>query len=541
MFHCRKNAFSFVGKSNKTPQTRFQGCGVSFFTSQSFQDEDSKNNTTKDLKKDLKPSLKQEEKDLVHPSLKDWIPPMRPISGDQGLSHLYYDHYHREKKNLELHNERDKMNPEGHDKDDIPSLILQDMKEEGFTEYMDIDDFDDSNWSSLEKILNQDSISTINNTSTTASTTSTSLVHLQPQQQDKHLETLILALQDQVFLHEHLPNGNNNNDDEQKDPDRYHLSDSSSRNDPFQHLFWEGEEEDNDDDDEHHQQHPQDRIQIDPSTLTSASDPSTNIKVTKSDIPDWLKTRRMKLENKLKPIHMTTPDRGQTLMKTQSEIPKISHTLLSSEEIITCLENLGGYDVRLIIPEETLKQYLGWDGMIVATATSYSHLRVMADAIVTALRERKLHERGVIGAQLGAEGGEDTNISRRKRNKLGRGGGKMDDGWMAVDCRNYIVHIQDEMTRKSVDLESLWSPGSKQARNLRRMNCQNEDALDDYVAEHPIPTEYSESLIASTDFWGDGKYRGGMGLPQGGKLGKGRWTSPKDERRKMKNRGRRFL
>jgi ribosomal silencing factor RsfS len=198
---------------------------------------------------------------------------------------------------------------------------------------------------------------------------------------------------------------------------------------------------------------------------------------------------------------------------------------------------LGGRNVQLIIPEDDLKQYLGWEGMIIATATSYSHIRVLVESIVRALRERKLSERGVIGAKFGAEGGEDPTMSARKKSKLGRGS-KLDDGWMAVDCRNFIVHVQDEITRRSVDLEGLWSPGSKQGKILRQLNCNDDDAVDDYVAENPIPNEYSETLMVHTNFWGDGKYRGGMGNPGGAKRRNERLTSPRNERRKSKNRGR---
>jgi hypothetical protein len=47
------------------------------------------------------------------------------------------------------------------------------------------------------------------------------------------------------------------------------------------------------------------------------------------------------------------------------------------------------------------------------------------------MRRRKLQE-GSTGAELGPEGSDDAS-----------------ETWMVVDCMNYIVHFQDEKTRKA--------------------------------------------------------------------------------------------
>jgi ribosomal silencing factor RsfS len=253
------------------------------------------------------------------------------------------------------------------------------------------------------------------------------------------------------------------------------------------------------------------------------------------EAPDWLSTRRAKM-SKPEGMGMMTPSDARK-RRRQPDIPVIQHTLLSSDEIITSLANSGAQDVKLIIPEEELKSYLGWDGMIIATATSYSHIRVLTDAIVQSLRKRNLAERGVIGAKYGSEGGEDPTMSARARRKRNLGSGKKtEDGWMSVDCRNFVVHVQDAVTRRSVDLEGLWSPGSEQGKMLRRLDPKDEDAVDDFVAANPIPDEYTESMLKTSDFWAGGQYRGGYARSKDEK--KGRYTPTNNQKRKPKNRGR---
>lgn len=258
----------------------------------------------------------------------------------------------------------------------------------------------------------------------------------------------------------------------------------------------------------------------------------------KKGVPDWLSTRRAKL-SRIPAIGMMTPDDMRKKQRETDDIPVIRHTLLSSEEIITCLVNGGAQNVKLIKPEKEIQPYLGWEGLIIATAGSYSHIRILTDSLVHNLRKRGLAECGVVGAKYGSEGGEDLTMSshaRRKRN-IGRGK-KTDDGWISVDCRNYIVHVQDELTRQSIDLEGLWKPGSEQAKLLRKIDLRSEDAIDDFVASNPVPEEYIESMRMHGDFWGaDG--RGGYGMATRASAKKsGRFTPQSNQRRKAKNRGR---
>jgi ribosomal silencing factor RsfS len=194
--------------------------------------------------------------------------------------------------------------------------------------------------------------------------------------------------------------------------------------------------------------------------------------------------------------------------------------------------------VKLVTPEKDFQSYLGWEGLIIATASSYSHIRILTDSLVYNLRKRGLAECGVVGAKYGSEGGEDLTMSNRARRKRNIGRGKKtDDGWISVDCRNYIVHVQDELTRKSVDLEGLWKPGSEQAKLLRKIDSRDEDALDDFVASNPVPEEYIESMKMQSDVWGqDG--RGGYAVTRSTIKKSGRFTPNSNQQRKAKNRGR---
>merc|ERR1711862_860401 len=148
------------------------------------------------------------------------------------------------------------------------------------------------------------------------------------------------------------------------------------------------------------------------------------------ETPDWMGTRRKKLEEE------------------KVKLPKIlHHTLLSSKEIISCLDSLGGIDTELIAPIPELLV----DGIIITTGITTTHNRHLAQTLVRILRDRKLQECGVIGAKLGAEGGTKD----------------IDDDWIVVDCGSFAVHIMDEYTRRSLNLEDLWDPIKREEREKK--------------------------------------------------------------------------
>ena len=148
--------------------------------------------------------------------------------------------------------------------------------------------------------------------------------------------------------------------------------------------------------------------------------------------PDWLAARRSRLgEGDARPVGMMSPEDADAARQLDSEIPVIEYTLMTSEEISGSLSALGAEDIVVIQPTERYGGFVSLeaDGLIIATGRSMSHLRVLAESVVRNLRARGLQRRGVIGAMLGPEGGEDIGTSRRNRRKSGGLAGRsVDEG-----------------------------------------------------------------------------------------------------------------
>jgi len=187
---------------------------------------------------------------------------------------------------------------------------------------------------------------------------------------------------------------------------------------------------------------------------------------------DWLQARRSRLGDDVvaggvpggRPTRLLTPEQAESFRHRNSQIPVVIHTLLTASELISSLIAQGGTDVRVIDTSEFESVHgvgIGCDTILLVTGRNPSHIRVMADSIVRNLKARRLHERGVMGAMQGAEGGQDVFTNRRSRNRARRHGaantsGRIDDDWMVVDCDNIHVHVMEETTRRCLNIESLW-------------------------------------------------------------------------------------
>lgn len=180
---------------------------------------------------------------------------------------------------------------------------------------------------------------------------------------------------------------------------------------------------------------------------------------------DWLQTRRSKQWDA---VDMMTPDLGTTKKWQVSDVAVIKYTLLTRNEINMCLTALGGKEITFL-PNTPDRRMGDASGMILVTGSTPSQIFVLADTLVRQLKRRKLADVGVVGAMFGAEGSDDKF-----------------DTWRVVDCSNYIVHILDASTRRHLNLEALWSGRDASLR----VNPNDEEAMDDYVAANPVPEGY---------------------------------------------------
>lgn len=250
------------------------------------------------------------------------------------------------------------------------------------------------------------------------------------------------------------------------------------------------------------------------------------------DTIDWLEARRSRLKQSdgsqsvdTTSSQLMTPEDAERYRHKKSQIEIIPFTLFTSSELSSSLSAQGGMDIRIIDVVDYDDLYgvgMGCSHLMVVTGRNSSHIRVMADSIVRNLKARKLNERGIVGATKGVEGGTDIFSNKRNRARASKNGitntsARIDDDWMVVDCGNIHVHILEETTRKCINIESLWdlaNPNSEGSK-LRRVDGANDDDVDTYVAENPVPEEYSARMRneASAGGWMTGDVGGRMILP----------------------------
>ena len=226
---------------------------------------------------------------------------------------------------------------------------------------------------------------------------------------------------------------------------------------------------------------------------------------------DWLEARRSRLKqsDESESIDTTssklmTPSDAEEYRHKKSQIDIIPYTLFTSAELSSSLSAQGGTDIRIIDVADYEDLYgvgMGCSYMMIVTGRNSSHLRVMADSIVRNLKSRKLNERGVVGAMKGVEGGTDIFSNKRSRARASKNGitnlsARIDDDWMCVDCGNIHVHLLEEITRKCLNIESLWdlSDPNSEGSKLRRVDMSNDDDIDTYVAENPVPDELESRM-----------------------------------------------
>ncbi|KAL7453949.1 hypothetical protein ACHAWC_005582, partial [Mediolabrus comicus] len=246
------------------------------------------------------------------------------------------------------------------------------------------------------------------------------------------------------------------------------------------------------------------------------------------DTIDWLEARRSRLnqsEESKGRSQLMTPNEADAFRHKKSQIDVIPYTLFTSAELSSSLSAQGATDIRIIDVADYEDLYgvgMGCSHLMVATGRNSSHLRVLADSIVRNLKARKLNERGVVGALSGVEGGTDIFSNKKSRARASKNGitntsARIDDDWCVVDCGNIHLHILEQNTRDCLDIESLWdlSNPNSEGSKLRRVDCENEDEVDTYVAENPVPEEYTARMRneAGGGGWMTGDAGGRMIIP----------------------------
>ena len=144
----------------------------------------------------------------------------------------------------------------------------------------------------------------------------------------------------------------------------------------------------------------------------------------------------------------TSEDDGDDLTPTSSGRMKYA-SAFEPEELVSLLLKAKGADV-VSIP---VREKCGWaDFFVVATARSPRHIRMLAGAVLHAVKQRV---RYVVGTSLrpSIEGADSVET-----------GEQGDDHWMLVDCGSCVVHVFSKEARERYDLEGLWAPGVSLSR-----------------------------------------------------------------------------
>jgi ribosomal silencing factor RsfS len=171
---------------------------------------------------------------------------------------------------------------------------------------------------------------------------------------------------------------------------------------------------------------------------------------------DWLATRRAAL--------------GARQEASAQAIPVRLHELLTEDELMSLLEYHNGEDIQVLLDNPDAPRMGGATGMVVCQASGGGfHIQSITRALVDHLKERRLQDLGVLGAQMGSNRSMYQNST-----------------WNVVDCQNFIVHILNGPTRRALRLEDLWSGRDP----LWRLDVSNEAQVDDYVAKNPVPADY---------------------------------------------------
>lgn len=159
-------------------------------------------------------------------------------------------------------------------------------------------------------------------------------------------------------------------------------------------------------------------------------------------------------------------------LKDNDVIPVKMRTLLSSKEIVVALTKMGAMDVQsvpLLRPLDNINEF------IIASGSSTRHIRKMSDAIVQALKSRKIKK------AMGYKGAE----------------GEHNDDWLLVDCYDKVVHFMLPETRKALNLEEHWAENSEQpVAAYHDKKTEYEIGFEKLLEDYPVPDGWNNGSNA---------------------------------------------
>jgi Ribosomal silencing factor during starvation len=238
---------------------------------------------------------------------------------------------------------------------------------------------------------------------------------------------------------------------------------------------------------------------------------------------DWLQTRRSAL---LQPFPLVVPSavkkehekssmssslssppttkKDGTTKSKQVDHDKEQVILVTHQEITEILERLGATKVNVIL-DDPLRPRMGGlplKGMVFCSGNHPFHIASLYRALQDYMDDKRDEynlppddddddnddeneenaEYRFIFQEMETERSRTDRASRRTKNdKAVRKHTTKEETWRILDCIDYVVHIQDDATRDHFRLEYLWSGEDP----LWKLNLQDENAVDEYVANHP--------------------------------------------------------
>ena len=246
---------------------------------------------------------------------------------------------------------------------------------------------------------------------------------------------------------------------------------------------------------------------------------------------DWLQTRRSVLKQQQEIIKKQLSSEIYD-EEDEDDDDDEEFVLISKREIQSLLSNLGATHINVIYDDISFPRMGGppMKGMVFCTGSNPFHITQLATALYDYINDKRAQLQSDIeldndddeyGDLFSTQYGDfavdadattesqqheqqwqqkqdgDKKARRVRRKTPSIFSSNKEETWRVLDCHDYIVHIQDDASRRRYQLEALWSGKDP----LWKLNTDDDNAVDDYVAKHPAvmdgdeTAEYLSSLV----------------------------------------------